>query len=188
MATIWASLNRPFFISQSSGRERYAFLYSQLALDSGEAYKKVGAAVRLSARDLFNPTALRQLQTEYAQAMAPYGLQRGVIYSTAIHEDVRRYYGAQKTTQRELAHVLIPIVHTLLEVTKKAWYVDSGVHLQRELERLNHQAAQQLEQANTRLAEVATIATANTLARIGRGCWKNSWPPVRPSTSRPRCY
>ncbi|MBC6613371.1 plasmid recombination protein [Hymenobacter sp. BT507] len=127
--------------------------------------EKVGVAVRLSARDLFNPVALRQLQTDYAQAMAPYGLQRGVMYSTARHEDVRRYYGAQKTTQRELDHVLLPVAHTPLEITKKAWYVDSGVHLQRELERLNHQAAQQLAEANAKLAEVGTIATANTLAQ-----------------------
>ncbi|TYZ06120.1 hypothetical protein FY528_19535 [Hymenobacter lutimineralis] len=31
MATIWASLNRPFFIYQSSGSESYGFLYSLLA-------------------------------------------------------------------------------------------------------------------------------------------------------------
>jgi len=36
MATSWASLNRPFFISQSSGSESYAFLYSLLALDLGK--------------------------------------------------------------------------------------------------------------------------------------------------------
>ncbi|RZJ94938.1 MAG: hypothetical protein EOO60_01825 [Hymenobacter sp.] len=36
MATIWASLNRPFFISQSSGSESCVFLYSQLALDLGK--------------------------------------------------------------------------------------------------------------------------------------------------------
>jgi hypothetical protein len=36
MATIWASLNRPFFISQSSGSESYTFLYSLLALGLGK--------------------------------------------------------------------------------------------------------------------------------------------------------
>ncbi|MBC6608755.1 plasmid recombination protein [Hymenobacter sp. BT188] len=40
---------------------------------------------RLSARDVFSPKSLRQLQTDYAQAMAAYGVRRGVHYSTAIH-------------------------------------------------------------------------------------------------------
>ncbi|TGE03308.1 MobV family relaxase [Hymenobacter fodinae] len=127
--------------------------------------EKVGAKERLSARDLFSPAALRQLQTDYAEAMAPYGLKRGIERSTAIHQDVRRYYGAQKTSQQQLAQVVAPVVHTPLEIGKKAWYVDSGVHLQRELERLNQQAAHQLAEANAKLAELATIATANVLAQ-----------------------
>ncbi|WP_173664810.1 MobV family relaxase, partial [Hymenobacter sp. AT01-02] len=127
--------------------------------------EKVGAKERLSARDLFSPVALRQLQTDYAQAMAPYGLKRGIEYSTAIHQDVRRYYGAQKTSQQQLAQAVAPVEHIPLEIGKKAWYVDSGVHLQRELERFNQQAAQQLAEANAKLAELATIATANALAQ-----------------------
>jgi hypothetical protein len=51
---------------------------------------------RLSSRDVFSPKSLRQLQTDYAKAMEPHGLERGIKYSTAIHEDVRRHYGAQQ--------------------------------------------------------------------------------------------
>jgi len=42
MATICASLNRPFFISQSSGSESYAFLYSQLACYLGKRTLQIG--------------------------------------------------------------------------------------------------------------------------------------------------
>jgi integrase len=45
MATIWASLNRPFFISQSSGSESYTFLYSQLALDLGKRTEELGQGI-----------------------------------------------------------------------------------------------------------------------------------------------
>ncbi|WP_310390974.1 hypothetical protein, partial [Hymenobacter sp.] len=44
MATIWASLNRPFFMSQLSGSEKYAFLYSQLAHYLG---KRTGNIVKV---------------------------------------------------------------------------------------------------------------------------------------------
>jgi hypothetical protein len=127
--------------------------------------ERVGATERLSCRDVFGPAQLRQLQTDYAQAMAPYGLKRGIPHSTAQHQDVRRYYGAQKTSQQELAQVVTPVTHTPLEPTKKRWHVDSDVHLKREVERLNQHAAQQLAEANAKLAEVATIATANVLAQ-----------------------
>lgn len=129
--------------------------------------EKVGAAERLSARDLFSPVALRQLQTDYAQAMAPYGLKRGVMYSTAIHEDVRRYYGAQKTSQQELAELTKPLTHVpfQLPAMKALERVSPQAYLEREQARLNEQAAQQVAAVNAQLAQVSTIATANTLAQ-----------------------
>ena len=51
----------------------------------------VTADGRLSYRDVFSPATLRQVQTDYAAAMEKHGLQRGILYSTAQHEDVRRH-------------------------------------------------------------------------------------------------
>lgn len=49
---------------------------------------------RLSARDLFGPRQLRDLQTSYARAMAPLGLERGIEGSKASHERVKAFYQA----------------------------------------------------------------------------------------------
>lgn len=59
---------------------------------------------RLSARDVFNPASLRQLQTDYSQAMqaAGFQVQRGIEGSTAKHESIRAYYGAIQAGARQL--------------------------------------------------------------------------------------
>ncbi|UOQ69229.1 MobV family relaxase [Hymenobacter volaticus] len=126
----------------------------------------VGADVRLSCRDVFSPVSLRQLQTEYAQAMAPHGLERGIKYSTAIHQDVRRHYGAQKTTQQELAELSAPLAYQSfeLEPMKLKDQLSPQAYLNREQARMNHYLAEQVAAVNAKLAEVATIAAANTLA------------------------
>ncbi len=62
----------------------------------------------LNARELFSPSKLRELQTEYARAMAPLGLRRGVAGSKARHEPIRQYY---TRVNRELSAVIpIPAV------------------------------------------------------------------------------
>ncbi|GAB3243603.1 hypothetical protein GCM10027346_40490 [Hymenobacter seoulensis] len=126
-----------------------------------------GPAERLSARDLFSPVALRQLQTDYAQAMAPYGLRRGVEYSTAIHEDVRRYYGAQKTSQQDLAELTKPLVHEPFQLAamKALERVSPQAYLEREQARLNEHLAQQVAAVNAKLEQVSVVATANALAQ-----------------------
>ncbi|GAB3241972.1 hypothetical protein GCM10027346_37860 [Hymenobacter seoulensis] len=126
-----------------------------------------GPAERLSARDLFSPAALRQLQTDYARAMAPYGLRRGVEYSTAIHQDVRRYYGAQKTSQRELAELTRPLVPTAIQLPalKALERVNPQAYLDREQARLNEHLVREVAAVNAKLAQVSAIATANTLAQ-----------------------
>jgi hypothetical protein len=49
---------------------------------------------RLSARDVFSRTRLRELQTEYARALATLGIQRGIAGSKATHTAVSRFYAA----------------------------------------------------------------------------------------------
>jgi len=135
----------------------------QQRLHQGE---RVGAAERLSCRDVFGPTELRKLQTDYAKAMAPYGMERGVQYSTAIHQDVRRHYGAQRTTQQRLAEVAMPVPHTTRTPSEPKWYEwhNPQAVVARQVEETTAHAAQQLAEANAKLTQLAEVATANALA------------------------
>jgi hypothetical protein len=127
----------------------------------------VTADGRLSSRDVFSSKSLRQLQTDYAQAMAPYGMARGVHYSTAIHQDVRRNYGAQQTSKEQLAQVATPLEPEPFAVGEMKWHehLHPQAYVERELVRLNEHLAEQVTLVNANLAEVAQIATANTLVQ-----------------------
>ncbi|MGI4736484.1 MAG: MobV family relaxase [Janthinobacterium lividum] len=120
---------------------------------------------RLSCRDVFSPATLRQLQTDYAAAMEKHGLQRGILYSTAQHEDVRRHYGAQQMSKEKLAEVAAPVKTTTFQLdTPKPWErVRPQEYVVREQTRLDAYIAQLVAEANRKLSQVATVATANTL-------------------------
>lgn len=60
---------------------------------------------RLSAKDLFNRETLSQLQTDYAEAMKRFGMERGVMHSQAKHEPVRRFYGVEAATSDQVSSV-----------------------------------------------------------------------------------
>lgn len=64
---------------------------------------------RLCAKELFNPKTLRQLQTDYAQAMKPFGLERGVEGSRAQHVEMKHIYGLQQAQRQEIQRELTPV-------------------------------------------------------------------------------
>jgi hypothetical protein len=115
---------------------------------------------RLSAKDLFNPKTLRALQTEYAEAMKPFGMERGVEHSRAKHEVMRHVYGAQERSRGELATLTKPEPATRLRiegpsgldlVNLSKWRADQEA-------RLNAELARQLVAANERASKAASIA------------------------------
>jgi hypothetical protein len=115
---------------------------------------------RLSAKDLFNPKTLRALQTEYAEAMKPFGMERGVEHSRAKHEVMRHVYGAQERSRGELADLTKPEPATRLGiegpsgldlVNLSKWRADQEA-------RLNAELARQLAAANERANKAASIA------------------------------
>jgi hypothetical protein len=115
---------------------------------------------RLSAKDLFNPKTLRVLQTEYAEAMKPFGLERGVEHSRSKHEVMRHVYGAQERSRGELATLTKPEPATRLRiegpsaldlVNLSKWRTDQEA-------RLNAELARQLAVANERASKAASIA------------------------------
>ena len=64
---------------------------------------------RLCAKELFTPKTLRQLQTDYAAAMKPFGLERGIEGSRAQHVDMKHIYGLQQAQRQEIQQELAPI-------------------------------------------------------------------------------
>jgi hypothetical protein len=120
---------------------------------------------RLSNRDVFSPVSLRQLQTDYAKAMASHGFERGIKYSTAIHEDVRRHYGAQQMSKEALAEVAAPAIVTTLRLEEPTTWdrVNLRGYLDRQQAMLDAYLTEQMEGVNRQLEKVATVATANTL-------------------------
>jgi len=115
---------------------------------------------RLSAKDVFNPRTLRALQTEYAEAMKPFGMERGVEHSRAKHEVMRHVYGAQERSRGELAELTRPEPAARLRIEGP-----SGLDLvnltkwRAEQEaRLNAELTRQLVAANERAGKAASIA------------------------------
>jgi hypothetical protein len=118
---------------------------------------------RLSSRDVFSPMSLRQLQTDYAKAMEPHGLERGIKYSTAIHEDVRRHYGAQQMSKEQLAEVMKPVTPISYQIRPRHESLSEEDYRAIEQMRLSKQWAAQTATSNQKLAQLATVASANAL-------------------------
>lgn len=124
----------------------------------------VTADGRLSCRDVFSPASLRQLQTDYAEAMKPHGLTRGIHYSTARHEDVRRHYGAQQMSQDELRELAKPLQTQCHHIRSRADNLSETDYREFERMRLAKAWGELLAAANYKITQLATIATAHALA------------------------
>jgi hypothetical protein len=115
---------------------------------------------RLSAKDLFNPKTLRALQTEYAAAMKPFGMERGVEHSRAKHEVMRHVYGAQERSRGELAELTRPEPTTRLSIEGPSGLdlVNLARWRAEQEARLNAELSRQLVAANERANKAASIA------------------------------
>ena len=120
---------------------------------------------RLSSRDVFSPMSLRQLQTDYAKAMEPHGLERGIKYSTAIHEDVRRHYGAQQMSKEQLREVAKPLPTAPYQLSPVASWDTPANHQVREQLCLNTYIFKLTSTTNQQIAQLAAVASANALER-----------------------
>lgn len=61
----------------------------------GEKKYETKSGPRLSADDVMRRTRLHEYQNSYAKAMKPFGLQRGIVGSTAKHQTNSEYYKQQ---------------------------------------------------------------------------------------------
>lgn len=72
---------------------------------------------------------MRQLWTEYGQAMKPLGLERGREYSPAKHQDIKAYYeavnrGAKLAAVREITPEQLPAPELLDRVSPRQYAAD----------------------------------------------------------------
>jgi hypothetical protein len=115
---------------------------------------------RLAAKELFTPQTLRELQTEYAQAMQPHGFERGVEHSQTINQPPRRHYGqADQVGQLVPGPVLVQAVE-LGEIPlfgREEWKT-------KEQARVNEAFAQQVGQVQERVNKAVQQAQANASA------------------------
>ena len=67
----------------------------------GEKKYETKSGPRLSADDVMRRTKLYEYQNSYAKAMKPFGLQRGIVGSTAKHQANSEYYKQQMNRYEE---------------------------------------------------------------------------------------
>jgi hypothetical protein len=118
----------------------------------------------LSADQLFNPKSLRQLQTDYAQAMAPHGMERGIEHSQAKHDPMQRLYGLEAQHAQRVAELTKPTAPAPTFELSDPPLLGRDEWKAREEARINAELARQAEAARAQLAEVAKLAQANTAA------------------------
>jgi hypothetical protein len=116
----------------------------------------------LSADQLFNPKSLRQLQTDYAQAMAPYGMERGIEHSQAKHDPVQRLYGLEAQHAQRVAELTKPPAPAPAFQLSDPPLLGRGEWKASEEARINAELARQADEAQAQLAEVVKLAQANT--------------------------
>jgi len=109
----WLKANLDFM------KQRYGVNLVAFTLHQDEKTPHIHAVVvpitddrRLCAKELFNPKTLRQLQTDYAQAMKPFGLERGIEGSRARHVEMKHIYGLQQQQRQSIEQDLTPIQQT----------------------------------------------------------------------------
>jgi hypothetical protein len=118
----------------------------------------------LSADKLFNPKSLRELQTEYAQAMAPHGFERGIEHSQAKHDPAQRLYGLEAQHAQRVAELTRPTAPVPAFQLTDPPLLGRDEWKAGEEARINAELARQAEAARAQIDEVAKLAQANTAA------------------------
>ncbi|WP_035566627.1 MobV family relaxase [Hymenobacter sp. IS2118] len=115
---------------------------------------------RRSARDLFTPRRLAQLQTDFSEAMEPHGFKRGIAGSRAHHKTMGEMYGLLEKTAADIAPSLAPVSNErftvkspLMNIVTKDWRMDLENQINAELDRMR-------DEANAKLALAGQVAVA----------------------------
>lgn len=118
---------------------------------------------RLSARDLFSPQTLAQLQTDFAGAVAEHGFERGIAGSRAHHRPMRQMYGLLAKSATEVAALVSPaeVAPFMLEKPPRIDLFGSHEKWQKEQgDLVNAEIARQVGAANAKLTTAGQVAVA----------------------------
>lgn len=86
---------------------------------------------KLTAKQLVRgPAHLREMQSDYAKRMEPFGLTRGVAGSKAKHEKVKRFYGA---LEHETPEITCPTIGTPPLLGRESWAKEQNERIAAEL-------------------------------------------------------
>jgi tRNA splicing endonuclease len=158
------------FLTQKYGHNVVAF-----TLHQDEKTPHIHAVVvpitgdgRLSAKEMFNPVSLKTLQTEYAQAMSKYGLERGIEGSRAQHQSMKQIYGLQEQTKQGLESDLTPLQAINQPLTLEKPGTLDLLNLERwrqqQQARINAEHTRQLEAVRKEAEKAQNMAIANATA------------------------
>ncbi|AMR29550.1 hypothetical protein A0257_22260 [Hymenobacter psoromatis] len=114
---------------------------------------------RLSARDMFSPETLSKLQTDFAEAMQPFALERGVKGSRAKHKTMRQMYALGGEKAAELAPLVKPNEPQPYVLPKPPLIGRDEWQREKQAE-INAEIARQVRQVNERLGVVGAVAVA----------------------------
>ena len=125
---------------------------------------------RLSAKDTFSRQGLRELQTEYAQAMAPHGFERGIEHSQAEHQPMRRQYTQEAQNAHQVVELSKPAANIVREpftlpdmplLGRDEWKTTQEARINAEI---SQRVAQVQAQERERVEKLAELAQKNTAA------------------------
>ena len=131
---------------------------------------------RLSAKELFNPKTLRQLQTNYALAMQEFGLERGIEGSRARHVQMKHIYGLQQQERQSIEQDLKP-----LQAPSQPLTIDNPSMLDLlNLERWKREQEAKINaEYNRRLSEVKEVAEKAQKAAVANATTKEQEKVLR---------
>ena len=166
------------------GERRKAKLEREKNAQSGKrTYRTKKDRPRLCADDVMARDKLKAYQTTYAEAMAKYGLQRGVEGSEAKHISTQQYYREVFVRKNEMAEQIenlkeqqktLTVDIAALQAQQRAAQTDCNI-----IDEQRRKKKEELEKAETELAQtrreiktdklkgVAVDATTKAVERIG---------------------
>lgn len=117
---------------------------------------------RLSANTVFNPSTLAQLQTDFAEVMAPHGMERGLRGSRATHLSMQQMYARPQQTAAELAALVAPVEmpRVTLERPEKLEWLNPAKFMAAQEQKANAQVQAAWQALNEQLAQVGAVAVA----------------------------
>ncbi|MRX78962.1 hypothetical protein GJU39_23140 [Pedobacter petrophilus] len=128
---------------------------------------------RLSAKEVMGDrTAMSERQTRYADQMQPFGLERGIVGSKAIHNSERWYLGLQNKEQKAILSS-VPEFSLLdrvnpskfLETVSNRLIMASNLHVQADLEAKRRKAQLVTQEANLKRTSDALVKSQDDLQR-----------------------